>query len=94
MGKKLPPEQLELYNRLDEILWKDWDPIGVYGIEEARDEYYRYLPDVFHMVLQGAPSSKIAEYLHGIANERMGLTSSLRDHVGVAEKIQSLEKKS
>ena len=51
MGKQLPPEELELYSRLDEILWKDWDPIGVYGIQEARDEYYRYLPDVFHMVL-------------------------------------------
>lgn len=93
MGRKLPPDQLEIYNRLDEILWKDWDPIGVYGMKEARDEYYRYLPEVFHMVLQRAPSSKIAQYLHGIATERMGLTSSLGNHRAVAEKIHSLEKK-
>lgn len=93
MGKKLPPEHLALYNRLDEILWKDWDPIGVYGMKEARDEYYAYLPDVFRMVLEGTPSSCIAEYLHGIATQRMGLTSSLSDHMAVAKKIHSLEMK-
>lgn len=93
MGKKLPPEQLELYNTLDEILWKDWDPIGVYGTEEARDEYYSYLPDVFQMVLRGASASEIAEHLHRIANENMGLGSSLSDHTAVAEKIHGLEKK-
>jgi hypothetical protein len=31
MGKKLPPRQLELYQAIDEILWRDWDPIDVFG---------------------------------------------------------------
>lgn len=91
MGQKLPPEQLALYNRLDEILWNDWDPIGVSSIEEARDEYYGYLPEVFHMVIEGAPTSRIAAYLQWVATERMGLQSSLHDHVAVAEKIRKLK---
>jgi hypothetical protein len=38
MGRRLPPEQLELY--IDEILWKDWGPIGVSKIDGwSRDEY-------------------------------------------------------
>jgi hypothetical protein len=93
MGQQLPPEQLALYNRLDEILWKDWDPIGVHGIEEARDEYHSYLPEVFQMVLKGVHSSRIAAYLHYVVKERMGLHSSVEDHMAVAEKIHALAEK-
>jgi hypothetical protein len=91
MGKRLPPEQLELYYCLDEILWTDGDPIGVHGVEQARDEYYGYLPDLLRLVLDGAPATQIATYLHGIATKRMGLSSALSGHVAVAEKIYRLE---
>ena len=94
MGKTLPPEHLALYNRLDEILWKDWDPIGVSGVEEARDEYYGYLPELFQMVLGDAPTSRIAAYLHSVATDRMGLESSLEGHLAVAEKIHKLKENS
>jgi hypothetical protein len=44
MGMKLPPDELALYQGIDEILWKDWDPIGISRLEPApRDEYHRYL---------------------------------------------------
>ena len=49
MGQKLPAKQLELYKRIDEVLWQDWDPIGVSDCEGARDEYHSYLPKVFRM---------------------------------------------
>ena len=68
----------------------DWDPIGVSGIEEARDEYYGYLPEVFHLVIEGAPSPRIAADLLSVATDRMGLDSALHDHMAVAEKIHSL----
>jgi hypothetical protein len=90
MGKPLPPDQLEVYKRIDDILWRDWDPIGVTGIEQARDEYYAYLPEVFRMLLEGATSSEIAAYLQQVTTQSMGLDSTLEDHVGVAEKIHDL----
>ncbi len=93
MRKRLPPGQLELYNRLDEILWTDWDPIGVNDVEQARDEYYGYLPHLLRLVLDGAPATQIATYLHGIATKQMGLSSTLSDHVAVAEKVHQLEQK-
>ena len=37
MGKKLPPDQLELYKRIDEILFYKWDPIGISDGDWARD---------------------------------------------------------
>lgn len=88
MGQKLPLDQLALYKRIDEILWKDWDPIGISDMPQARDEYYGYLPHVFSLALDNQPAEKIAEYLHWVASERMGLAeSTVAAHLAIAEKI-------
>ena len=87
MGQKLPPKQLELYQRLDEILWVDWDPIGVSEMAEARDEYYDYLPRVFHLALENADVSKLADYLFSIETEAMGLSGNMKHCVEIAELI-------
>lgn len=52
MGQKLGDTELELYRRVDEVLYYVWDPIGVAPNAVTRDEYQRYLPEVFAM-LQG-----------------------------------------
>jgi len=67
MGKKLPPRQLELYQAIDEILWKDWDPIGVSGMDGPRDEYQMYLPQVYRLALKG-DHRKIVDYLFSTPN--------------------------
>lgn len=72
MGRKLPPSQMELYKRIDEILWKHWDPIGVSEIPEARDEYHSYLPVVFRLAMEGNEAT-IAEYLYSVETVNMGL---------------------
>ena len=90
MGKKLPADQLQLYKGIDEILWTDWDPIGVSG-HAPRDEYRMYLPEVFGLVLENAAPTEIAEYLHKIVAERMALPSCVDNHLPVAEKIVRLK---
>jgi hypothetical protein len=88
MGTKLPPRELELYRAVDEILWRDWDPIGVaqFG-KDARDEYYAYLPETYRLALAGDRAG-IAEYLHSVVSSRMGLSrSTVADHLAVADKI-------
>jgi len=91
MGKKLPTDQLQLYKGIDDILWEDWDPIGVSGLNGPRDEYYAYLPQVFKLALEGAAPAKIAEYLHKVVAERMGLSSCVGNHLAVAEKVRKLK---
>lgn len=86
MSAKLPPRHLELYHAIDEILWRDWDPIGVFGIEEARREYQSYLPQVYRLAL-GGDRAKIAEYLFCVATDQMGLTTQRNQHLAVADKI-------
>lgn len=64
VGKRLPPDQLALYKRIDEILWLDWDPIGVSDTPEARVEYLNYLPGVFSLALGRCDVDEIADRLH------------------------------
>ena len=91
MGLKLPQEQLALYRGIDEILWSDWDPIGISKWEDSpRDEYQGYLPTVFSLAIRGASALEIAEYLRQVATERMGLDSSIEEELPVAEKIRAL----
>jgi len=92
MGLKLPPDQLALYRGIDEIMWRDWDPIGVSRWESApRDEYQGYVPQVFHLALQAAPATEIAEYLRQVTVERISLSASLETELPVAEKIRALK---
>lgn len=54
--------------RVREILLRDWDPIGVYGIPQAADEYDAYADKAYVMLMdEGATANEIAGYLYIIA---------------------------
>ncbi|EGQ9994229.1 hypothetical protein FR279_21510 [Vibrio vulnificus] len=78
MGHKLSPEQLELYKRIDEILYYKWDPIGVSDSGWARDEYQSYLAQLFSLVMKSQSPQEICKYLTE-STQYMGLQLS-RDH--------------
>ena len=62
--------------RVREILLRDWDPIGIYGILETADEYDAYANTAYVMLMdEGATASEIAGYLFTVATEHMGLTN-------------------
>lgn len=59
--------------RANEILHYLWDPIGVSGVPQARDEYDSYVPTIVRMVFEDKDSDAIARHLQDIASARMGL---------------------
>jgi len=87
MGKKLPPDQLALYKRIDEILYKDWDPIGVSDLDSALDEYHGYLPQVFKRALSSDDPKVIEEYLTWVTVDRMGMSPTSEHDAKVANLI-------
>ena len=89
--KNIKNEETKLYKSIDEILWNDWDPIGVndYG-ENARDEYYGYLPIVYQLKINGATKTEIANYLDLVMTDKMGMSSNMEHSLNVAEKIVAL----
>jgi hypothetical protein len=90
--QNLSPDENEIYRLLDEALWYNWDPIGVNEIEEARDEYYDYLPGLFKLKTDNADEETIAEYLLNIETKTMGLFGNIENCRRVAIKIISLFK--
>ncbi|WP_426802944.1 hypothetical protein [Xanthomonas campestris] len=73
MKYQLTPEQEVLHRAVGEVLHYIWDPIGVAGIAQARDEYDGYVDDICTLLWQDAGSDLIAEHLVEIAEHRMGL---------------------
>lgn len=80
-------KEKKLYKAIDEILWKDWDPIGLNDNEEVRDEYQGYTPHIFSLTIQGADKLKIAEHLYKIWTVDMGMTGNKIHCEQIAEKI-------
>jgi len=57
----------ESFNRdlaaIRELLLREWDPIGVADVPEARSEYDAYAPRVYGLLARGAPAEEVAAYL-------------------------------
>ena len=91
MGEKLLPKHLELYRGIDEILWNDWDPIGINLLPSSRDEYQNYIPVIFRMVMKSVSIQELEEYLDDVVRNRMGLRSIKKSNQPVAKKIIALK---
>ena len=87
MGEKLNPKEIELYRFIDEILFTEWDPIGVSDIPEARDEYHAFLPQVFKKVINGESAQNIAKLLRNIESKELALLGANTNCKKIAEKI-------
>lgn len=53
-------KELQLYKKIDTLLWEEWDPIGVNDYGGPDDEYRSYVPKVFRMKTEGASTIEIA----------------------------------
>lgn len=93
MGQKLPPDQLKLYKRIDEILFYKWDPIGVSDWAGSRNEYQSYLPHVFQLALDNDSPEAIAEYLTEIPTQRIGLQANVERDKKIAKLVIALKKR-
>lgn len=79
----------KLYQEIDEILWNDWDPIGVNDIA-PRAEYQSYTPIIFSLKRKGVNEEEIAKELYEIEKETIGLAGNLENCRIVARKIIEL----
>lgn len=64
--------QRAFFNKIDEILWQEWNPIG---FPVPKDEYRAYVPQIYRHVANGYTEEALAEELHLMA---MGLNESAR----------------
>jgi len=91
MKNKLNEQEKKLYRQVDEVLHYMWDPIGVRGIAQARDEYYSYLPQVFSRLINNGSVEDIASYLVSVERDSMGLTPDKENASKIADVLQGLK---
>lgn len=73
---------------VEQILFNDWDPIGVNVGFEAFDEYDSYAPRIVTMWFEGnLTEDAIVKYLVEIETERMGLQGNEESARKVAKKL-------
>lgn len=76
MKTSLNQKEKELWVRISKILWKDWDPIGVYEEDsEWDDEYDSYVPHIFRLAIEGCDHIRIAASLTATINQNIGLSA-------------------
>lgn len=78
-----------LYDAIDEILWNDWDPIGV-NDSSPRDEYQSYVPQIVKHKINGADTESIAQLLFQIETVEMGMPGTIDNCRRVANMIELL----
>ena len=90
MGHKLKPLEIELYKKIDNILYNEWDPIGISGFA-PEDEYHSYLPLVFKLAIENASSQSIADYLTTVRTQTMGLSPDDKHDLKISKIILQLK---
>jgi len=73
MDKNLSAMDKDLYKRVDEVLHYIWDPAGISHQPHSRDEYERYIPQVFHLLQHDESLEAIVNYLLFVEEEDIGI---------------------
>lgn len=90
----LNENEKQLYKEISEILWNEWDPIGVNdGNLEFDDEYNAYIPQIHKLAMEDQNKDVIANQLSFIVKERMELTPSEDHSKNVASLIIEAKKR-
>ena len=76
----------ELNQRIDEVLYYVWDPIGISDEPCARAEYSSYTMTILQYVLK-EDLEQIANQLSNIESDLMGLTSDRDHNLKVAQRL-------
>jgi hypothetical protein len=74
-----------------EAFLREWDPIGVIEDQAAvgypPNEYDRYAPEVYALLLRGCSIDDLAGYLSHVRTEAMGLEESIAEDRQLADRI-------
>lgn len=63
-----------LLSAVREILFREWDPIGVNDNERCRDEYDSYAPTICWLLRQGIDEQRLAAHLSRLQRVSMGIS--------------------
>lgn len=78
-------------NSIREVLFRDWDQIGVNENQDLNDEYDSYIGSVYKLLAERASAEDIAKMLYKAEHE-LGMPAKSADHlIPIAQKLLALE---
>jgi hypothetical protein len=66
----------ELWQAVKEVLFREWDPIGINSNPACSDEYDSYVNTIVRFIQAEADEYKIAKHLRNLRRVSMGLSSA------------------
>ena len=81
----------EIQAAIREVLYRDWDPIGVAG-EWPEDEYDSYIGPVYRLLVSTPSRDAVAQELKRIEAEHLGFEGTkAEDLLTVADKLLAID---
>jgi len=81
----------DLLQTVQEILFREWDPIGVNFNELCRDEYDSYAPTICFWLREGVDENSLAAHLSQLQRVSMGMSVIDEElHLRVARRLLGL----
>jgi hypothetical protein len=81
----------EIQNSIRQILFRDWDPIGVCGYG-PEDEYDAYIGSVYQILATSRSEQELVDFLGQTERDTIGVSSEQREHLQeVAQKLLSID---
>ena len=80
----------QLRQRVDEILFYKWDPLGFSSSTLPRDEYVNYVEEVFSLAVNEHSAQPLAEHLNTLMIEVFEIAENKKHSTNIAELIFSI----
>src|SRR3989344_4193325 len=81
-------------NKINKLLLKELDPIGIGNMPEAEDEYFHYAQEVYRIIQASNSYRELFEYLWELETQHMGLKGNKIDNEKFAQLLFKKIKKS
>ena len=85
MERKLSAYEKDVFRYCNEVLHYVWDPIGIAGHPQARDEYDSCVPGVVKLLFSDASTRAIAKHLTQLSTDAMRLSAKREHDLKIAE---------
>jgi hypothetical protein len=79
----------QLFPAVADVLFREWDPIGVSDNEQCRDEYNGYARALTRLLLEGADEYKLVSRMRDFTRG-MGISRPDELHQRIARRLLSL----
>ena len=84
----------DIQNSIRQVLFRDWDPIGVNDNPKLGDEYDAYVAPVYRILVWSRSEEELIAFLQKTEHDQIGLKSAPAEQLrGVARKLLALDVK-